>query len=191
MFANCHWLNEPQKWALDGERLSIITDPRTDFWRKTHYGFTRDTGHLFAFETQGEFSAQLKVQAKYREQYDQAGIMVRLDEKHWVKAGVEYCDGKAALSSVLTSDLSDWATGPFEGNAEEFWIRATVSNGVLKLQASADGNLWPLLRLCPFPEARNYQVGPMCCTPERSGLEVSFSQFSVTPPLNRDLHNLT
>jgi uncharacterized protein len=34
-------------------------------------------------------------------------------------------------------------------------------------------------------------VGPMCCTPERAGLEVRFSDFSVTPPAGRALHDLT
>jgi regulation of enolase protein 1 (concanavalin A-like superfamily) len=34
-------------------------------------------------------------------------------------------------------------------------------------------------------------VGPMCCTPERRGLTVLFSDFSVTPPVRRDLHDLS
>jgi regulation of enolase protein 1 (concanavalin A-like superfamily) len=31
----------------------------------------------------------------------------------------------------------------------------------------------------------------MCCTPERGGLAVLFSDFSVTPPLAKDLHDLS
>jgi hypothetical protein len=191
MFANCSWLNEPQTWTSDSDTLDVVTDHGTDFWRQTHYGFIRDNGHAFLAEAPQSFTAQVKVQAKYRELYDQAGIMVRLDDKYWVKAGVEYTDGKAALSTVLTTVNSDWSTGPFDGNPHEFWIRATVAKGVLKLQASADGKLWPLMRLCPFPEATQYKVGPMCCTPERAGLEVAFSQFSVTAALNKDLHDLS
>jgi regulation of enolase protein 1 (concanavalin A-like superfamily) len=76
------------------------------------------------------------------------------------------------LSSVLTTARSDWATGPFQGEALDFWIRATVDRGVLRIQASADGLRWPLVRLCPFPLLDQYVVGPMCCTPERAGLEV-------------------
>jgi uncharacterized protein len=47
------------------------------------------------------------------------------------------------LSSVLTVGQSDWATGRFGGDAGDFWIRATVEKGTLKLQASADGKRWP------------------------------------------------
>jgi regulation of enolase protein 1 (concanavalin A-like superfamily) len=31
----------------------------------------------------------------------------------------------------------------------------------------------------------------MCCTPERAGLRVRFSSFRLTPPLEKDLHDLS
>ena len=95
------------------------------------------------------------------------------------------------LGSVLTLPRSDWATGIFAGDPREFWIRATVANGVLKLQSSIDGRVWPTLRLAAFPKAGRYLVGPMCCTPERAGLEVTFLDFRVGPPLVKGLHDLT
>ncbi|MGO9419620.1 DUF1349 domain-containing protein [Roseiarcus sp.] len=187
----CHWLNEPPKWDLVADELSVVTGPATDFWRETYYGFTRHSGHLFGYQTSGAFTATLRVRAHFENLYDQAGLMVRLDEKNWVKAGVEFSDGEATLSSVLTVGQSDWATGRFGGDAGDFWIRATVENGTLKLQASTDGKRWPLLRLSPFPHAMSYLVGPMCCTPERSGLEVKFSNFEITHPNGKDLLDLT
>ena len=191
MLSRCTWLNAPRHWRLDGGSLHVVTDHGTDFWRETHYGFTRDSGHLFALATDGDFTAELRVRASYAALYDQAGMMVRVDDRHWVKAGIELSDGQAMLSSVLTTGQSDWATGPFAGDAADFWLRATVAAGVLRLQASADGRSWPLLRLCPFPKAASYQVGPMCCTPERAGLAVEFSDFRVTAPSGRDLHDLS
>ncbi|EGH33777.1 hypothetical protein PSYJA_34650, partial [Pseudomonas syringae pv. japonica str. M301072] len=53
------------------------------------------------------------------------------------------------------------------------------------------GLRWPLLRLAPFPVSESYAVGPMCCSPERGGLEVVFSHFEVMPALGKDLHDLT
>eukprot|EP00939_MAST-03C_sp_MAST-3C-sp1_P002699 g2699.t1 len=44
-------------------------------------------------------------------QFDQAGIMVRVDDDCWVKAGVEYTDGMPRLSCVVTNEgYSDWST---------------------------------------------------------------------------------
>jgi uncharacterized protein len=191
MFERCRWLNEPAEWATGVDRLTVVTDRGTDFWRETHYGFTRDSGHFFGRGVEGAFTATLRVRARYESLYDQAGIMVRLDAATWIKAGIELSDGEALLGSVLTLGRSDWATGPYRGDASDVWIRATVDRGALRLQASGDGLRWPLVRLCPFPAAECYEVGPMCCTPERAGLEVRFSDFSVTPPAGRALHDLT
>lgn len=191
MFGACRWLNEPRRWQATGSRLTVITDENTDYWRRTLYGFTRDTGHFYGQDVVGHFTAQLRIRADFTHQYDQAGIMIRVDESRWVKAGIEFCDGRPCLGSVLTVGSSDWATGAFEGDSALFWIRATVADGVLRLQASVDGKIWPLLRLSPFPVANRYSVGAMCCTPQRAGLTVEFDGFTVTAPLGKDLHDLT
>jgi regulation of enolase protein 1 (concanavalin A-like superfamily) len=185
------WLNEPRVWSLTDGTLDVETDAATDFWRETHYGFDRDSGHFLGIVTGGAFTAEVRVRAEYETLYDQAGIMVRLDERRWVKAGIELSDGRAMLSSVLTDGRSDWATGPFEGDARDFRMRATVANGVLRLQVSADGKMWPLVRLAPFPQAESYRVGPMCCTPERAGLKARFSDFRLGPPTGKNLHDLS
>ena len=190
-FTQCTWLNEPAVWHRDGGALKVTTNRSTDFWRETYYGFTRDTGHFFGFETVGGFTAEMRIQAQYRELYDQAGLMVRLADDGWIKAGIELSDGKPMACSVLTLGKSDWATAAHHGDATDFRMRVTVKAGVLRLQLSSDGKLWPLMRLCPFPVAKSYRVGPMCCTPERAGLTVVFSEFRVTEPTQKDLHDLS
>ena len=191
MFEGCRWLNEPATWTAGNDHLTVVTDRGTDFWRETHYGFTRDSGHFFGCDAPAAFTAQLRVRARYDALYDQAGVMVRLDAERWIKAGIEMADGQALLSSVLTAGRSDWATGAYDCDPTDFWVRATVGDGVVRLQLSPDGRRWPLARLAPFPVAASYRVGPMCCTPERAGLEVEFSAFEVTPPLGKGLHDLS
>ncbi|MQY45790.1 DUF1349 domain-containing protein [Rhizobiales bacterium RZME27] len=188
---NGQWLNEPRKAEASNTELSVTTDANTDFWRETHYGFVRDSGHFYAFQAQRDFTAQVRIQAHFNHLYDQAGLMVRLDERRWVKTGIEFSDGYGLLGSVLTNETSDWATGRYDGDPSDFWIRVTVQSGVLRIQASYDGQAWPLVRLCPFPEADHYLVGPMCCTPERAGLEVRFSEWRFGRALGKDLHDLT
>lgn len=54
------------------------------------------------------------MEAEFTNLYDQAGLMIYLDDKHWLKAGnagIEYNDGQPMIGSVLTNELSDWATG--------------------------------------------------------------------------------
>jgi regulation of enolase protein 1 (concanavalin A-like superfamily) len=191
MFDKYSWLNEPANWSVEDDVLSLKTDKATDFWRTTHYGFVRDSGHFFGVKTAGGFTAQVKVSGYFHELYDQAGLMVRIDEQRWVKISAEVNDGELFLSTVVTDTVSDWSTGLFTGSAEGFWLRVTVEAGVLKVQASTDGQYWPLIRLAPFPVSDHYWVGPMACTPERAGLEVKFSELSVTEPNGKSLHDLS
>lgn len=191
MFAQATWLNPPQQSTRQADHLTVVTDAHTDFWRETHYGFVRDNGHFLHVQTAGAFTAQVKVEGAFAELYDQAGLMVRVDEARWVKIGAELSDGVTLLSSVLTDEVSDWATGVFPGDPQAFWIRATVANGVLRVQVSVDGVHWPLVRLAPFPVAASYQVGPYCCTPERAGLQVRFSEWQVGAPNGKSLHDLS
>lgn len=42
-----HWLNAPETYSwLPNGSLEVVTDHGVDFWRETHYGFTRDSGHF-------------------------------------------------------------------------------------------------------------------------------------------------
>lgn len=191
MFTRGRWVNEPSRWSVDEDGLQVTTDASTDFWRVTSYGFVRHSGHFYAQEVAQGFTAALRIRARYEQLYDQAGLMVLVDEANWAKAGIEMSDGQAQLGSVLTRELSDWATAAFQGDASDIWMRMTVEAGVLRIQWSRDGLLWPLIRLAPLPAADRYLVGPMCCTPERAGLEVLFSDFSISPPNRKPLHDLS
>jgi len=191
MFSQCEWHNKPPIYHVERDTLNVTTAENTDFWRITRYGFIHDNGHLYAMSVDGDFTAQLRVDADFKDLYDQAGLMVRIDERQWIKVGVEFSDGQLMLSTVLTNEKSDWAIMPAPALMSSFWIRVTVSCGVIRAQYSVDGVIWPLLRLAPFPVSNSYLVGPICCTPKRAGLEVKFSEFSVQPALHKDLHDLS
>ncbi|CAI6538617.1 YJL217W-like protein [Saccharomyces cerevisiae x Saccharomyces kudriavzevii VIN7] len=189
--SNGIWLNKPKACSQEADKVSLVTDEKTDFWRETFYGFTRDSGHFLGVRTGSAFTAQLRIQGSYESLYDQAGMMVRVDDSHWLKAGIEISDGHAMLSSVLTNEKSDWSTAIYDENPRDFWLRITVESGVLRLQVSSDKKTWPLVRLTPFYVSDHYFVGPMACTPERSGLKVTFSEWVLTAPLGKALHDLS
>ena len=185
------WLNEPAEWHQTSDGLQVVTDKQTDFWRSTWYGFERHSGHLYGCEIEGEFTFQICVEGEFITLYDQAGLMLLQDEAHWLKAGIEYNDAQPMIGSVLTNPRSDWATGIFPGNPRRFWLRLTRLADCLRLQYSTDGKVWPLLRLAPFPPSESCFIGVMCCTPERQGLAVHFSDLRLTPPLGKALHDLS
>ncbi|MGA7882471.1 MAG: DUF1349 domain-containing protein, partial [Terrimicrobiaceae bacterium] len=70
MWNSFHWLNAPGKWEIQDDRLSVEVSPNTDFWRKTHYGFVRDSGHFFFRQISGDFTVQVRVRGDYASLYD-------------------------------------------------------------------------------------------------------------------------
>jgi hypothetical protein len=182
-----HWLNEPPVWQINDDRIRIVTGPKTDFWRVTHYGFIRDNGHFYYEERAGDFTIEVKIDAKYEALYDQAGVMIRSDAANWIKTGVEYTDGLPHFSAVVTRDFSDWSVlpSPLTGPV---WFRLTKLGAAVRIQYSTDGDLFRMLRLAYFPEARHTQVGIMCCSPEREGFEAEFSALKIGEPIRSGLH---
>jgi uncharacterized protein len=103
------WLNEPKAWTASGNRITMTAEAKTDFWRVTHYGYITDNGHFYFVERDGDFTATVKVQGQYAALYDQAGLMVRIDEQHWIKTGIEWVNGTELVSTVVTRAVSDWS----------------------------------------------------------------------------------
>ncbi|CAH2062017.1 unnamed protein product, partial [Iphiclides podalirius] len=183
------WLNEPKRWNLFRDNLEVFTNLKSDFWQETYYGFKFNTGHVYGIDIKDNFTIEVCVEANFTTLYDQAGVMIYLDEKHWLKAGIEYNDGQPMMGSVLTNDVSDWATGTYTGNPNRFWIRLSRVDKVVCVKYSSDKSTWHLLRLCPFPSADSYFVGVMCCSPQRQDLKVIFHDMALTSPVEDILHS--
>ena len=184
------WLNEPAVHGGDNGRLHITTDANTDFWQETFYGFVRDNGHALLTPVQGDFTARVHIRGDYRELYDQAGLMLRIDRRTWIKTGIEYTDGAMHFSVVVTNGTSDWSVIPLPDarSEDEVAVQLTRHGDAVRVQFAVKGAPWQLARLAPFPEA-DAQVGMMACSPERGGFEATFSDFSVGPAIDRRLHD--
>jgi regulation of enolase protein 1 (concanavalin A-like superfamily) len=176
------WLNTPSHWQHQEGVLRVTTDDRTDFWRITEYGFIRDNGHFAYGTVVGDFSVEVTFAAQYRTLYDQAGLMIRLDGKRWIKTGIEFVDEAMNFSTVVTDDTSDWSMMPLQGIADLEGVRARLvrkGSTVSTAYRCPDGR-WQTVRVAGFPDERVCQVGIMCCSPQRAGFEVSFSDYLLT-----------
>lgn len=183
------WLNPPTRWQGDAAVLTLSTDHATDFWRHTFYGFVRDNGHAYLRDVSGDFTASATVVGDYRRLYDQAGLMLRVDERNWIKTGIEFTDGLMHFSVVVTRETSDWSVIPLpEARPEQgVAIRLSRLGDAVRIQYSVAGTAWQMARLAPFPDI-DARVGIMACSPERAGFEARFQGIEVGPPISRQLH---
>jgi len=176
------WYNEAPIWQENDNLIHITTAPSTDFWRKTHYGFIRDNGHFYYDLVSGDFDAAVKVIGQYKDLYDQAGLMVRIDEYNWLKCGIEYVHGVQYVSAVFTRDFSDWSVAPLPQNPVAIWLRLTRRTEAVEIQYSLDGADYTLLRMGYFLPSDRAAVGVMCASPDGSGFPVAFEGFTIQPP---------
>ena len=183
-----HWLNEPRVWSVDDDTIRADTEANTDFWRKTFYGFIRDSGHFYYRSVSGDFTAEVTLSGRFETLYDQSGLMLRVDERNWLKTGIEYTDGATHVSTVITRDFSDWSMVPWPAYVGSLQIRLTRHDTALRVQCLGDDGVWQLLRLGYLELPETVQVGVMCCSPEREGFAATFTDFRVSEPISRDLH---
>jgi regulation of enolase protein 1 (concanavalin A-like superfamily) len=172
------WQNEPDGWTLDGSKLTIECANGTDFWRKTHYGFDRSSGHFYYRVVPGDFRVSTKIEGPFLNQYDQAGLMLWLDEDNWLKAGVEFVDGKHIFSVVVTHGFSDWSIYPCD-NPEAMsihMIRRGDSVTVETVEVDGTSKVARLAYMDPMVAAR---VGPMACAPSGSGFSATLSGWEI------------
>lgn len=183
------WLNEPPEWRGDASRIDVTTGRDTDFWRHTFYGFVRDDGHAWLAPVYGDFTASAIVTGDYQHLYDQAGLMLRIDERNWIKTGIEFTDGLMHFSVVATREASDWSVIPLpEANpSDALHVRLTRHGDAVRIQYAVNDGPWQMARLAPF-SAAPARIGIMACSPQRAGFRATFRDISVGPPISRELH---
>lgn len=182
LIAKMSWMNPPAAVTYGGGLITAKSRPKTDFWRKTFFGYITDNGHFFHLPVFGEFTFQARVNGQYASLYDQAGLMVRLDEKHWMKCGSELVDGKRYASVVFTHDFSDWSTLDDLSQKEAVYWRVERKKDSLEVKVSEDGQTWFTIRQGYFPPFVEVQVGVMCAAPEGPGFEAVFDDLRLEKP---------
>jgi regulation of enolase protein 1 (concanavalin A-like superfamily) len=177
-----YWFNEPTVFRL-GNGLEIVTDEKTDFWQRTHYGFRRDDGHCLLTALTGDFSILTRVEFRPQAQYDQCGLIVRVDAENWIKTSTEYEDETVSrLGSVVTNlGYSDWATQDVPSAQQERWYRISKRGSDFLIESSSDGLEWLQMRIAHLHEmAAGLAVGVYACSPIGRAFWCRFSALEIS-----------
>jgi uncharacterized protein len=171
------WHNEPPNWSARNGIVTMHSAPQTDFWRLA--GIARDNGHFYYQRQAGDFQADCRFSGSYNTQYDQTGLMVRVDEAHWIKCGIEFYNGAQYVSAVVTREFSDWSIAPLPPDLKSLWLRLKRQDAVIEIAYALDGISYQLLRQAYFSPHEELQVGLMCASPEGPGFAVTFEGITI------------
>jgi hypothetical protein len=168
-----YWFHEPKEHYCD-EGLVITTEPDTDFWQRTHYGFRRDNGHCLFTKMQGDFTFTGQFGFDPRTVYDQCGLIVRIDQDNWIKVSTEYENEQISrLGSVVTNlGYSDWATTDIPSDTQSMWYRMRKKGNDFLIENSMDGDTWKQMRITHFhQEIDHLEAGIYACSPQDSSFQ--------------------
>ena len=173
------WFNEPAKWEIKNNSLSMSVTPQSDYWRISHYGFTVDDAPFLYTLRGGEFEVKVKVSGDYTARFDQAGLMLRIDHENYIKAGIEFVDGKYNLSTVVTHHTSDWSIITLDRPVPFVWIKAVRRLDAIEVFYSFDDVTYTLMRNAWMPDNHPIMVGVMAACPDGNGFKARFDNFSI------------
>ena len=173
------WFNEPEQWSIKNNALTMQVTPQSDYWRISHYGFTVDDAPFIYTTRGGEFEVKVKISGDYKVRFDQAGLMLRIDKENYIKAGIEYVDGKYNLSCVVTHHTSDWSVIELDKPVEAVWIKAVRRLDAVEIFYSFDDVNYTMMRNCWLADNSPVMVGMMAACPDGNGFEARFEHFTI------------
>ncbi len=178
------WTREPESHTVAGNRVEIVTQPRTDLWQRTYYHFRNDNAPLLQTEVREPyFSFIVKTEFESKRRYDQCGVVMYLDSENWLKASVEYENEKIQrLGSVVTNlGYSDWASTDVDASIKSMWFRLSRRESDFCIENSLDGLEYHQMRVCHmFRAAESVPVGIYACSAEDSSFRAVFTEMEIT-----------
>ncbi|MFM2663472.1 DUF1349 domain-containing protein [Vibrio mediterranei] len=198
-FTTAKWLYKPRNSEVTKGSVSITTDPETDFWQRSYYGFRNDNAPALQLETSENFTFTTKVQFDYQAQFDQCGLIIYLDSENWFKASIEYENEEySRLGSVVTNlGYSDWATSDIP-LPNEIWYRLSRRGPDFLIESSFDGQTFKQMRIFhlhqlgetttdmgksnpPLPAQTPVTFGVYACSPLQSSFTARFTELNIEP----------
>ena len=166
------------------------TDPiqyppaKKDFWRKTYYEpvLIKDDGPILEYKhlsTAQHYTVTTAFELTAVCQFDQAGLCIRYDREHWIKAGIE----------VVTNSYSDWSTQqwPHYSNRETrvhvdtVEIRIHCRGTSFVVEAKQNGE-WVFIRIAHLNVKKDSTFGASvfaCCPEDQQGGHAVFTHFEI------------
>lgn len=181
---NLFWIREADQSDVADDRIIICTQPQTDLWQRTYYGFQNDSAPVLQMKTSEKyFSFIVKTEFDSKARFDQCGIVVYLDSENWIKASVEYENEQyQRLGSVVTNyGYSDWATTDIDASVKSMWYRLSRRESDYCIECSSDGVTFQQMRICHLWKGDGeISFGIYACSPVEGSFQAEFTNMQIT-----------
>ena len=134
------WINPPKEHLISADVVEIVTEPGTDLWQRSYYGFRNDNAPALLLQSDRNFTFTAQASFAYRQRFDQCGLIIYVNSENWFKASIEYeNEAFSRLGSVVTNGgYSDWATTNIP-TTTSMWYRLSRRDPDFLIESCADG----------------------------------------------------
>ncbi len=178
------WIFEPKEFTINDNEITIITEPNTDFWQRTYYGFQNDNAPSLLAEINDKyFSFTVKTEFDSKVRFDQCGVIIYQNSDNWFKASIEYENDKYQRlgSVVMNNGYSDWATIDIPSDNKSIYYRLSRRESDYYIEYSHDGENFTQMRIFHlFDGNETINVGIYACSPEKSSFVAKFKDMIFT-----------
>lgn len=196
-FSKGKWLNQPKNFDINNQSIKIATEPNTDFWQRSYYGFRNDNAPALLVENKSNFSFTVQASFEYQAKFDQCGLIIYINSDNWFKASIEFeTEDFSRLGSVVTNHgYSDWATTDIS-TSFTMWYRLNRRGADFLIESSPDGIDFKQMRIfhlhClgetsvemgklnpPAAPEQSLSFGLYACSPMNSSFAATFTNIKL------------
>lgn len=176
------WYNEPKNVIFLDKEMKIVAEPQTDFWQSIHHGIKKDNGHFFFLRKEGDFDLTAKWSFEEILNFNQCGLMIRVDERNWFKVSLMTADqNNPEIGTCLTlGGHSDWAGTKLNALPQSIFYKLKKKGDDFVCSYSLDKKSY--IRLRQFylkgiePEIK---VGVYICAPQQNSFEAILDEIEI------------
>ena len=175
------WYNDPENVRFEIDSMKVFAKPNTDFWQCLQRGCKKDNGHFFFCRSNDDFELLLKWKLENKSEHSQCGVMIRIDEINWCKAGVEggVRDSVELFSSLTIQGHSDWSKClDFEG-VDAIWFKVVRIEDEYTIFYSLDGDRFVKFKMFYLKNFEDVKVGAYVSSMGDDEFFAELSELSV------------
>ncbi|KAK5128280.1 hypothetical protein LTR85_002947 [Meristemomyces frigidus] len=129
--------------------FTINAPPKTDIWRPAETDDVFNAPYIYTDMQPAAFKRMsVTVAGPWKTQFDQGGLVLAFPRQdgpsRWIKAGIEFFQGKPCLGVVGNDRFSDWSLCPMIEGETKATFEAVKEGHSLWIHAVKDGERQPL-----------------------------------------------
>jgi len=176
------WYNEPEDFSFDDGGLCITAGKFTDFWQNSDCNFSKDDGHFFNLEKDGDFVLDCKWVYSKIVDSAQCGAMVRINQQNWLKVGLLSTNIYNPQIGVVcaVNGSSDWSLVDISDENKELYFRIRRCGPNFVVYYSVDGQKYKIIRIIHLSAAKfHLRAGAYACSPKGETFDCILKEINV------------